>query len=106
MRWRPTLRIMTALVAVLTFLALTTPVLSNALMLLMDRVNFIPAESSIWTFEPYEINQGSGSWWVYGEDAHHYYYFSYEPNAPYLAFARNTECPGFDPRDFRTWCTR
>ncbi|WP_347902760.1 hypothetical protein [Pseudomonas purpurea] len=97
---------MTALVAVLAFLAWTTPVVSNALMLLMDRVNFIPAESSIWTFEPYEINQGSSSWWVYGKDAQHYYYFSYEPDAPYLAFAKTTECAGFDSRDFRTWCTR
>ena len=42
-------------------LGVLTPVLSNSLLLLMDRTNFIPAESSIWTFEPTLINQGSSS---------------------------------------------
>ncbi|MEB0225336.1 hypothetical protein [Pseudomonas sp. 10S4] len=85
-------------------LAWVTPAFSNALMLLTDRVNFIPRESSIWTFEPYEINQGSSNYWLYGEDAHRYYYFVYTPDEPYRSIAKRNQCAGFDKRDVRTWC--
>ncbi|WP_415772305.1 hypothetical protein [Pseudomonas sp. LB3P38] len=78
---------------------------SNALMLAMDRVNFIPAESSIFSFEPYEINQGSSSYWIYGQDRENYYYFSYEATAPYIYIPRANACQGFDQRNFKTWCT-
>jgi hypothetical protein len=82
-----------------------TPVFSNALMLLMDRANFIPRESSIWTFEPYEINQGSSNYWRYGADTQRYYYFAYTREAPYRSIAKRNQCVGFDKRDVRTWCT-
>lgn len=86
-------------------LAWATPVFTNALMLLTDPVNFIPRESSIWTFEPYEINQGSSNYWLYGEDAHRYYYFVYTSDEPYRSIAKRNQCAGFDKRDVRTWCT-
>lgn len=76
--------------------------LSNALMLLMDRANFIPAESSIWTFEPYEINQGSSSYWLHGDTS---YYFAYTSENAYRVIAKSNQCAGFDKRDVRTWCT-
>ena len=79
-------------------------VLSNALMLLMDRENFIPAQSSIWTFEPYEINQGSSSYWLYGEDRDNYYFFAYVPEHSYRVIAKDNGCASFDKRDVRTWC--
>ncbi len=79
--------------------------LSNSLMLMMDRVNFIPKQSSIFSFEPYEINQGSSSYWIYGEDGENYYYFSYEPASPYMFIAKNNSCQGFDRKDFKTWCS-
>lgn len=82
-----------------------TQMLSNVLMLLMDRANFIPAESSIWTFEPYEINQGSSSYWLYGEDRVNFYYFAYTPENAYRVIAKSNQCAGFDKRDVRTWCT-
>lgn len=90
---------------VLAIAGLSTPVLSNALMLLMDNGNFIPAQSSIWTFEPYEINQGSSNYWIYGEDRVNYYYFAYTPETPYRLIAKRNQCVGFDKRDVRTWCT-
>jgi hypothetical protein len=93
------------LLLAVALLAWTTPVFSNALMLLMDRENFIPAQSSIWTFEPYEINQGSSSYWLYGEDWFNYYYFAYTPETPYRLIAKGNQCAGFDKRDVRTWCT-
>ena len=92
-----------ALLLALAFFA--TPVFSNAMMLLMDRSNFIPEESSIWVFEPYEINQGSSSYWLYGEDRVNYYYFAYSPENAYRLIAKNNQCAGFDKRDVRTWCT-
>ncbi|MFW9079823.1 hypothetical protein ACOI9X_11150 [Pseudomonas sp. P2757] len=84
---------------------LATPVFSNALMLLMDRTNFIPTESSVWVFEPYEINQGSSSYWLYGEDRVNYYHFAYTPENAYRVIGKNNQCVGFDKRDVRTWCT-
>nr|WP_200997432.1 hypothetical protein [Pseudomonas cichorii] len=85
--------------------AATTHFFSNSLMLMMDRVNFIPKQSSIFSFEPYEINQGSSSYWIYGEDGENYYYFSYEPASPYMFIAKNNSCQGFDRKDFKTWCS-
>ena len=82
-----------------------TPVLSNAWQLLVDRSNFIPPESSIWTFEPTVINQGSSNYWLYGEDRQHYFYFSYAPETPYRLIGKDARCPGFNPRDVATWCT-
>lgn len=94
------------LTALLLALALfATPVFSNTMMLLMDRSNFIPQESSIWAFEPYEINQGSSSYWLYGEDRVNYYHFAYSAENAYRLIAKNNQCAGFDKREVRTWCT-
>ena len=98
-------RLAVAVAVVAVVLTWATPVFTNALMLLMDRMNFIPGESSIWTFKPYEINQGSSNYWLYGEDSHSYYHFAYIPNAPYRSISKSNQCAGFDKRDVRTWCT-
>ncbi|MFJ2530500.1 MULTISPECIES: hypothetical protein [Pseudomonas] len=99
-------RLFLGLTALLLALAMfATPLVSNAVMLLMERSNFIPAQSSIWTFEPYEINQGSSSYWLYGEDRVNYYSFTYTPETAYRLIAKNNQCAGFDKRDVRTWCT-
>ncbi|OOV97219.1 hypothetical protein [Pseudomonas sp. MF4836] len=92
--------------ATLLLLGALTPVLSNGLLMLLERSNFIPAESSIWTFEPTVINQGSSSYWLYGEDRQHYFYFSYTPDAPYRLIAKNNGCVAFDKHDVTTWCIR
>lgn len=86
-------------------LAMATNLFSNVLMLAMDRVNFIPAESSLLSFEPYEINQGSSSYWIYGQDRDNYYYFSYEASAPYIFISSSNNCQAFNRLDFTTWCT-
>ncbi|MFW0714986.1 hypothetical protein [Pedobacter sp. N23S346] len=77
---------------------------SNVVMLAMERNNFIPSESSIFSFDPYEINQGSSSYWIYGQDSENYYYFSYEPSAPYIFIPKINKCQGFDRLNFKTWC--
>lgn len=93
-----------ALLLAVLLLGGLTPVLSNSLLLMMDRHNFIPAESSIWTFDPTLINQGSSSYWLYGEDRQFYFYFSYAEDQPYRLIAKNNPCPGFDRHDVGTWC--
>ncbi|MGS7836503.1 hypothetical protein ACVMVB_02950 [Stenotrophomonas maltophilia] len=96
--------ITTATVGVIV-LVLTTPLVSNALQLRMERSNFIPGESSIFTFEPYAINQGSSNYWLYGKDRSYYYHFTYEDDVPYVYIPQDNRCPGFDRQDAGTWCS-
>lgn len=92
------------LVAAALTIGLTTPLPGNLFMLLMDRENFIPAQSSLFTFEPYQVSQGSSNYWLYGEDDHYYYHFTYEPAHPYRYIAKDNQCPAFDRDDVRSWC--
>lgn len=94
----------TVLIVGTTAICLATPLASNAAMLLMDRSNFIPAQSSIFSFEPYVINEGSSNYWLYGQDRNYYYHFTYRADAPYLYITRKNACAGFDRADVRTWC--
>ena len=103
-RWLLIGSITTATVGVIV-LVLTTPLVSNAVLLLMERSNFIPRESSIFTFEPYAINQGSSNYWLYGKDRTYYYHFTYEDDAPYVYIPQDNRCPGFHRQDARTWCS-
>lgn len=91
-RWLLIGSITTATVGVIV-LVLTTPLVSNALLLLMERSNFIPAESSILTFEPYAINDGSSNYWLYGKDRTYYYHFTYEMTFPTSTSRRTTAAP-------------
>ncbi|XFC38513.1 hypothetical protein ACEF39_001511 [Stenotrophomonas indicatrix] len=103
---RRTLGIFMAVLIVGTMaICLATPLASNATMLLMDRSNFIPAQSSILSFEPYVINDGSSNYWLYGQDQTYYYHFTYQADAPYLYIPRKNACAGFDRADVRTWCS-
>ncbi|QKW58952.1 hypothetical protein HUT07_12090 [Stenotrophomonas sp. NA06056] len=86
-------------------ICLATQLASNAAMLLMDRSNFIPAQSSIFFFEPSVINDGSSNYWLYGQDRTYYYHFTYQADAPYLYIPRNNTCVDFDRTDVRTWCS-
>lgn len=95
----------TTLIVAALAVALSTPLASNAVLLLMERSNFIPGESSIFTFEPYAINDGSSNYWLYGKDRNYYYHFTYQDDVPYVYIPLENHCPGFDPRDASTWCS-
>lgn len=98
-------KIMKLAIAILAVaLVLLTSVFSNALMMLKDRINFISSEFSIFSLEPYEINEESSNYWIYGEDGENYYYFSYEPAALYVFIPKSNTCPSFDRLDHATWC--
>nr|WP_216359456.1 hypothetical protein [Stenotrophomonas maltophilia] len=51
-----------SLVVAILLLGATTHAYSNAWLMLTDRSNVMPAESSILWFEPYVINQGSSNY--------------------------------------------
>lgn len=74
--------------------------------LLVGRGYIVPNEASILTFEPTVMNDGSGEWWLYGEDSSAYYAFIGSVDRQYVRFPRATAktCKGFDPHDLRTWC--
>ncbi len=92
-------------VAAVLILAVGTNLFSNAWMMLVDRESTLPAESSIFSFKPYVINQGSSNYWIYGQDREHYFFFSYEPAVPYLFILKSNTCPGFDRLNVKTWCS-
>lgn len=94
-----------AVVVVLLGALLFTRVVGNGLMLIMDRENFVPTEASIFTLDPYVINEGSSAYWLYAEDSENYHYFTYEPGREYLLMSKDQPCPGFQRDDFSTWCT-
>jgi hypothetical protein len=96
-----------------TFLAmilaalLISPLLGNAWLLLIGRGYFIPVDSSIFTFEPIEMNNGSGEWWIYGQDYRYYYYAGDGVGKHRYRFVHGSqanECRGFVVTDFSTWC--
>jgi hypothetical protein len=93
-----------SLVVAILLLGATTHAFSNAWLMLTDRSNVMPAESSILWFEPYVINQGSSNYWLYGKDRTNYYHFVHLDEALYLYLPINNRCPGFDRENIRTWC--
>ncbi len=54
------------------------------------------------------MNQGSGEWWVYGEDVNFFYYFTGEGETSYQKIAKSeaAKCNAFDPLNYETWCSR
>lgn len=100
----PSVGVATLLAAAL-IIGLTTPLVSNVVMLLLDRSNHLPAESSIFSFEPSVINPGSSNYWLYGRDEHNYYHFTYQREASYVYIPVRNTCPGFNGTDVRTWCS-
>lgn len=97
----------------------------NMSRLIASRGYFIPADSSIFTFDPTVENSGSGEWWHYGEDLTHYYYgggcldeqplvllakelphydYDNEEACRYLKIRKYNNCEGFNSEDYSTWC--
>lgn len=85
------------------------PLLPNGWSLLVSRGFFIPRESSVYRFRTLVEHEGSGEWWVYGEDDR-YFYYAGDGVAPhdYVTIKKSdaARCPGFRPTDFGTWCAK
>ncbi len=93
------------LVAAVAILA-ATPSATNAWLLITEPAYVIPDESSLWRFAPTMMNDGSGHWWIYGEDDRNYYHFTGSAEATYIVLPKTeaATCAGFDSTDLRTWC--
>ena len=78
---------------------------SNGWCLLTENGYFIPQESSISRFEATKMNEGSGGWWLYGEDNKYYYGLNIEPDysPKYFKLQKGKEPDNFDKFDYHTW---
>ena len=54
-------------------LGFSTNLFDNLWNLLTGRGYFIPKESNMFIFKVTKENDGSGEWWLYGEDKNYYY---------------------------------
>ncbi len=83
--------------------------LLNKWSLWVSRGYFIPYESSPCRFKSIIQNEGSGEWWLYGEDEV-YYYYAGDGVSPhrYVTIKKidATQCSHFSPTKFDTWCMR
>lgn len=96
--------VIAALLAGGVICCLVTHVSTNATMMLFEKTNVLPQESSIFWFDPYVINQGSSNYWLYARDRQYYYHFIYQDQARYVYLPVDNTCPGFDRADILTWC--
>ena len=72
--------------------------------LMIDEHYFIPQESNIFQFTATAMNQGSGDWWIYGEDDKYYYALNLENENPkYLKLKKGLERANFNAKDYHTW---
>jgi len=98
----------TLILAVLFTLVLLgyLPVGNNVWQIITSREYIIPGESSIFTFRPTVMNEGSGEWWLYGEDRYYFYHFVGSSDVSYLKIskAQALRCKGFYSQDHTTWC--
>lgn len=80
--------------------------LTNLWLLGVGNGYFIPEGSSIFTFQPTVLNDGSGEWWLYGEDAEYFYALDPKDGMQALSIkkADSVRCPLFDEQKFETWC--
>ena len=74
MKKRKTFKLLTTVfLGILFLLIIFTELPANSWYLLTHTSYFIPPESSVLTFKATRMNEGSGEWWLYGED-HNWYY--------------------------------
>lgn len=79
---------------------------ANLWRMLTDSDYRVPEQASLWSFKPTVMNPGSGGWWLYGEDGHHYFHYGGDGAHPYRIITRQAAraCKGFDARQVQTWC--
>ncbi|SHH80574.1 hypothetical protein SAMN05720761_1281 [Fibrobacter sp. UWCM] len=94
--------------AVLLFvlLIIQSNCVGNYYMTKIEPVYIIPNESSLCRFEVNQMNNGSGDWWIYGQDNKNYYYYIGHDSLPYITFSNGAAqiCSGFDKLNVNTWC--
>lgn len=82
--------------------------ISNKILLVTNSGYYIPKESSIHTFKQLQVNEGSGEYWIYGEDDKNYYYAGEGVEGVgevYVLISKEQtqNCPDFKVLDYGTW---
>ena len=99
--------LMITMIGLMPLVLLFTNFFGNVFLLIIDKKNFIPKQSSILFFEMTELSSGSSEEWVYGEDRSNYYYNPWTKNKEdVIAFPKEDveKCPSFNKKNFHTWC--
>lgn len=78
--------------------------LNNGYSIIIDPMYIIPKESSIFMFEATKMNEGSGDWWLYGEDDNYYYALNLETDSPkYFILKKKKKEKKINKFDYKTW---
>jgi hypothetical protein len=92
---------------IIVFLGFITAAPANVWFMITSTGYIIPAESTIFSFEPTLMNDSTENAWIYGMDNARYYY---RPDADedYLMLLKSDaiECSGFNEHNFETWCAQ
>jgi hypothetical protein len=83
-----------------------TAFLSNIWCTATGRGFIIPKESSYFTFTATKMNQGSGEWWLYGEDENYFYSSenaTSDKDYVLLSKERGSKIKDFDKFEVKTW---
>jgi hypothetical protein len=94
------------LFALFVIIIANTELLSNIWFTSTGRGFIIPKESSYFTFTPTKMNQGSGEWWLYGEDENYFYATensTSDKDYVLLSKEKGLKIEGFDKFDVKTW---
>ena len=104
-KWIRILLLLVPLCLVVLLMAFSNALL-NCWMLLIEPNYIIPKESNIFQFDVNQMNEGSGDWWIYGQDNKNYYYYIGHDSMPYITFSNGAAqiCSGFDKLNVNTWC--
>ena len=93
------------LIAIIFTTGFTTELYPNLFGVLTGNGFIIPQQSSILTFKVNKMNEGSGDYWLYGEDSG-FYYTTMQANstAPYVFISKETagKIKGFDKTNYAT----
>lgn len=82
-------------------------ILRNCYSLAANRGYFIPTESNIWIFKSIKDNEGSGEYWLFGEDLKNYYKYSENQefgHYHWISKENTSKCMSFNSLDPKTWC--
>ena len=77
----------------------------NLWQLITGRGFFIPDESNIFIFRVTKHNEGSGEWWLYGEDNKYFYGLNTDENNgnKYYKIVKENDIINFNRFDYKTW---
>ena len=87
-----------------------TEFFSNIWLELTGRGYFIPTESNIFIFKPTKWNDGSGEWWLYGEDNKYYYGMNIDEDTKFLPkyykILKTDTDINFNKYNYKTWTNK